>query len=215
MRIFFWRDSSCSLCSQGRIQQHASCPSLSVGATYRPWQVQARQWCAGQKFHPCHWTEAEVPTPTEKTCCMGAKAGTGRNLNGLQKVSEMKQQGKAAGPMSSRPELVAEKKHWQLLHWTCSIFLLTLNFCPFILNLEEKIGCSPAAVCSSWSNVLLALGRCWGVSSGSKAMWICCRPQQTASPSLPSPREGLQCPDLALLPGHSLSLSACTVWMLL
>lgn len=40
-------------------------------------------------------------------------------------------------------------------------------------------------------------------------------PEQTSSPSFPSPREGLQCPELALLPGHSLSLSACTLWMLL
>lgn len=40
-------------------------------------------------------------------------------------------------------------------------------------------------------------------------------PEQTSSLSFPSPREGLQCPELALLPGHSLNLSACTVWMLL
>lgn len=52
-----------------------------------------------------------MPAPTEKTCCMGARAGTGRNSNGLHKASEMKQEGKAAGPMSSRPELLAEKKY--------------------------------------------------------------------------------------------------------
>lgn len=52
-----------------------------------------------------------MPTPTEKTCCMGARAGAGRTLYGLHKASEMKQQGKAGGPMSSRPERVAEKKY--------------------------------------------------------------------------------------------------------
>lgn len=43
-------------------------------------------------------------------------------------------------------------------------------------------------MCSSWSNAFLTLGRCWGESSGSKAMWICCRPWANSQSLPPQPQ---------------------------
>lgn len=94
---------------------------------------------------------------------------------------------------SSRERLVAQTR-------TCSRekiltvvpldmqYLLALNFWPFFPNLEEKIGCSPATVCSSWSNVFLPLGRCWEGVRGTKPCGYATDPEQTAS--APCPAQG-------------------------
>lgn len=61
-----------------------------------------------------------------------------------------------------------------MLDWTYSVFLLSLNLCPFILKLENKTQCSPVTLASSCFHVSVSLWRCRDGPRASKATWMCC-----------------------------------------